>query len=269
MDAQILFPQMAGFPAAVSDVADAARDLTALRLVSQARNLPLLRQLPKLERLWCFDLNAKSAPIVGALSGLLRLYVDGIRLAELGPFAGLTRLEVLSLEGCTRVESLRELAPFRGVQALGVTHFPKVRSLEPLTDFDSLQALVVAGAIWTRMKVESLAPLARLSRLRHLHLTNLKALDESLDPLAALTGLETLELANFYPVEEFARLSARLKNTTCAWFAPFLPFRSVACPKCGQRKMVVLTGKGMPALCMSCDEKRVRKHKDRFRDACP
>jgi hypothetical protein len=266
MDARDVFPALAGFPDAVADVGEVARDVKSLRLVSKARNLQVLPQLSQLERLWCFDLNAKSAPIVGRLAGLRRLYVEGIRLPTLGAFAGLTDLEVLSMEGCTRVVSLEELTAFSRVQGLAVIHFPKVRSLTPLSKFESLSALVVAGSIWTRMTVENLNPLSRLRKLRFLHLTNLKALDESLEPLAALAELQTLDLPNFYPVEEFAKLSARLRQTRCNWFEPLVPLRSSSCAKCGRQSMVMLTGKGMPTLCTSCDAVRVRKHDEYFRN---
>lgn len=84
------------------------------------------------------------------------------------------------MESCTRVASLEELAPFRDVEALGVVHFPKVRSLDPLGEFRALKALVVAGGGWTRMTVDRLAPLASLTGLRFLHLTNLSSRSQAL-----------------------------------------------------------------------------------------
>ena len=203
--------------------------------------------------------------IVGSLATLRRLYVEGVRLPNLNAFAELTSLEVLSIDGCTRVTSLDELAPLCGVEALGITHFPKVHSLQPLTQFRALTALVVAGGMWARMTVDSLSPLASLLGLRFLHLTDLKALDESLEPLLSITGLKRLDLPNFYPMEEFARLSARLPKTQCTWFEPVVPLSSSPCQKCGQPTLVLLTGKGMPSLCSLCDSARVKKHVEHFR----
>jgi hypothetical protein len=266
MDARDVFPALAGFPDAIADVAAVAGDVTSLRLVSKAQNFAALPRLPLLERLWCMNLGAETARIVGSLVALRRLYVDGFRLPTLSAFSELERLEVLSIDGATRVASLDEFAPFCGLTALGVTHFPRVRSLEPLSRFDSLRALVVAGSIWTRMTVDSLTPLMRLNDLHYLHLTNLKALDESLEPLASLTELLTLELPNFYPMEEFAKLSARLKKTRCDWFAPFVSVTSSSCPKCAASGMLMLTGKGQPTLCATCDAARVLKHDEHFRN---
>jgi hypothetical protein len=116
------------------------------------------------------------------------------------------------------------------------------------------------------MTVASLSPLASLSNLRFLHLTNLKALDESLEPLASLSDLEILDLPNFYPFEEFAKLSARLRKTSCTWFASSTPLGSLQCSKCGETRMVMLTGKGKPTLCASCDEARLLRHDELFKN---
>jgi hypothetical protein len=248
----------------VADVGTVARDTTSLRLVAKARNLPHLETLPALERLWCFDLGAPGAAIVARLGHLRRLYIDGCRLATLEALTRLTGLELLSIDRALRIASFEEFRPFAGLRGLAAVHFPRVQSLAPLAELRSLTALAVAGGMWSRMKVDSLAPIGSLTTLQHLHLTNLKPADESLEPLAGLTALKTLDLANFYPVEEFARLSVRLPHTHCQWFAPLVPMGSVPCGRCGESTMVILTGKGMPMLCSRCDELRVRKHQERF-----
>jgi hypothetical protein len=140
-----------------------------------------------------------------------------------------------------------------------------VKSLKPLEGFRSLTGLVIAGSMWTTMTVETLAPLAALADLRFLHLGNLKALDRSLEPLSGLTRLTNLELPNFYSVEEYAKLSARLEKTECAWFSAFVPLRSISCPQCARESMVVLTGKGTTTVCRSCEESRVLKHEELFK----
>jgi hypothetical protein len=267
LGARDLFPALAGFPDAVADVGAVDSDATSLRLLSKIENVARLPQLSRLERLWCFDLNVRSAAIVGRVASLRRLYLDRNRLPDFDAFTTLTRLEVLSIEGGTRISSLNTFTRFDGVHGLGLIHFPQVRSLAPLSDFRSLLALAVAGGMWTRMNVASLAPLGSLRQLQFLHLTNLKADDGSLEPLADLTALESLDLPNFYSLEEFARLSARLKGTRCTWFAPHVAMRSSSCRKCGQTTMLILTGKGMPMLCSSCDAVRVHKHEQRFQNA--
>jgi hypothetical protein len=114
------------------------------------------------------------------------------------------------------------------------------------------------------MTVESLSALSTLTALKFLHLTNLKPLDNSLEPLRGLSALEELECANFYAMEEFAHLAAALRHTRCAGFAPFVPLPAVACKKCGQNQLVLLTGKGASTLCLACDQLRVRNHEEAF-----
>jgi molybdopterin-guanine dinucleotide biosynthesis protein A len=130
---------------------------------------------------------------------------------------------------------------------------------------EDLEALAVAGSIWTRMTVDTLTPIGALKNLRYLNLTNLKARDESLEPLSDLQSLEALDLANFYPAAQFARLAAKLKNTHCTWFDAVIPLTGFKCRKCGRETVVMLTGKGKSPLCSRCDESRVKGHEEIFR----
>src|SRR5687768_18601787 len=127
MERRDLFPHLADFPPAVTDLAHVPSDVRDLRLTSKADNLMLLARLSQLERLWCFDLNAKGIQIVGGLSSLRRLYVDGVRLDGFGALTNLTGLEVLSLERCTRITALDSLSVFGGSRGLALMHFPRVK----------------------------------------------------------------------------------------------------------------------------------------------
>jgi hypothetical protein len=196
---------------------------------------------------------------------LKRLYLDGVRV----PLHGvdrLTGLEVLSVESATRMASLADVPAILPLQGLSVTNAPKVTSLVPLSERRQLRALNVSGGIWSRMTVDSLGPLAGLSELKYLDLLNLKVLDGSLEPLGSLIGLRELNLPNFYSVREFAKLAGRLRGTDCPWFRPTVDLPNVDCPKCGEKSLVMLTGKGTRTMCRDCDDDRIRKHEDLFRE---
>jgi hypothetical protein len=259
-----LFPHLAAFPEALPDLKQAPETLTDLRLVSRVKNFEDILRLSKLKRLWCFGLNDKQLGIVSQMSSLERLYVEGFRIEKLAALARLPGLVVLSVDSATKVLSLAELERLATLRGLSVVNFPKVPSLSPLRGLRHLEALVVAGSIWTRMTVDTLTPVAELGDLRYLNLTNLKARDESLEPLSNLQSLEVLDLPNFYPVAEFARLAARLKHTRCTWFDPVTPLATVNCRKCESGTLVMLTGKGKPLLCSRCDESRLKEHEDTF-----
>ncbi|HYW73249.1 MAG TPA: hypothetical protein VE961_19670 [Pyrinomonadaceae bacterium] len=170
----------------------------------------------------------------------------------------------MSIDSCSRVHSLAELSHLEGLEGLAIINFKNVHDAGPLSGLTNLQELAIAGSTWTRMKIESLQPLSSLTALRQLHLTNLKVVNESLKPLAALARLERLEIANFYPMEEFAWLSGKLKNTCCSWFQPYVDVSFLECPRCGGGNSVMLSGKGKPVLCRTCDRVRLERHVDSF-----
>jgi hypothetical protein len=257
-----LFPAMAGFPDALADVAEAPPASCDVRLISKVARFDRLATLPAIERLWCFSINAARLETLARCRSLRRLYLEELRVPQLGPLTALAGLEVLAVDGATKVSSLDELATFSGLRGLAIVGFPRVASLAALSTLEGLEALAVAGGMWKRMTVDTLAPLGVLTGLRYLHLANLKPHDESLAPLAALTNLRELELPNFYPAAEFARLARALPQTECAWFAGGMR-TPLPCPRCGSAT-VLLTGKGMPRLCSSCDAERIARHQALF-----
>jgi hypothetical protein len=258
-----LFPARGGFPPAIADVAEAAADARDVRLMSKAAQFDRLADLGGLERLWCFTLDDERVAAVARCASLRRLYLEEVRTAHLAPLASLRRLEVLGIDGATKVTTLDDLTHLPALRGLAAIHFPKVRTLDPLRALRQLEALSVGGGMWTRMTVESLAPLAALTELRFLDLGNLKASDGSLAPLAALTQLRELDLPNFYPVSELVQLARALPHTKCTWFEGVLEVRSLKCDRCGSSK-VMLAGKGARTLCSSCDAERIAAHRALF-----
>ena len=134
------------------------------------------------------------------------------------------------------------------------------------------------GGFHQAVKVPTLGPLARLKGLHRLELRNVEALDESLAPLATLKGLQHLFISGrAFEVEQYARLASSLPNaqgeranclnplfTKPTYEAPgkaHLP-----CPKCSQPR-VLLTGKGTPVSCLTCNAKRIEKHIARWEAA--
>lgn len=255
-----IFPMRCEWPRAVDDVSSMPIDANSMRLVSGARSIERLPAYSALKALWCFDIGGKALDSICACSSLESLYIDNIKTDELGALNRLPRLNILSLDTCSKVSSLAELGQLRLVQGLAITHFKNVHDLGPLSGLGGLRALGISGSMWTRMRVATLKPLGELKGLEFLHLTNIKAEDESLRSLEALTSLRKLDLANFYPMREFARLSQRLRSTECTWFRPYVELSSVNCKKCGEASMVVLTGKGKPSVCARCDGGRLEKH---------
>lgn len=255
------------WPEAIHEVAKTSNETERLRLVSKVSGFEKLSHLPGLKDLWCFDINAKRLEILRRCKTLERLYIDGLRTADLFVLRDLSQLEVLSLERCSQISKLDALQSNLNLKGLGIINFKNVDSISVVGKLTNIRALAIAGGMWARMKIRTLGPISELEYLTDLDLSNLKVEDESLRPLGGLENLRYLNIANFYPMEEFAWLSGKLKNAKCTWFAPYIDFKHGMCKKCGSATMVMLTGKGKPQLCKHCDDGRLAKHVHAFHKA--
>jgi hypothetical protein len=235
-----------------------------LRLVSGFDGFDLLPELGSLQALWCFGVDENKWEKVCSCKSLQRLFVEGIRLKSLRRVKDLTEIKVLSLENCSTITHLGDIGQCIDLMGLGIINFKNVHSLEPISSLVGLKQLVVAGGMWTRMKIDSLEPLSKMNFLEDLDIANTKVANESLRPLGDLTSLSTLNLPNFFPMEEFAWLSGRLPKAKCTWFSPFVPLPHNLCRKCGSSEMVMLSGKRKPSLCKRCDHARLQKHTEEF-----
>ncbi|MGE3466429.1 MAG: hypothetical protein AB7J13_05800 [Pyrinomonadaceae bacterium] len=262
-----VFPARLSWSDAVDDVAAAGIDSRVLRLVSKPKNFSVLPNLRKLTALWCFDINEDSLEIIAQCPTIKRLYIDGLKAKDLMALARLPALEVLSLESNSKVTDLNPLESQYGLKGLGVVSFRNLHSIEKISELRELRSLALSGSMWTRMTIDMLEPLSELTHLEDLDLSNLKVKDDSLRALGGLKQLRNLNVANFYPLEEFAWLSSRLRNTKCTWFEPYIDFDYQSCKKCGNRSMVMLSGRGTSTLCKLCDNLRLTKHIDKFNKA--
>lgn len=258
-----LFPAKIGFPPAVEDIGDLSGDEPLVRLQRDAVGIEHLANHRALRTLWCSGIDAERLEALARCEQLEELYLEDVRGHDLEPLTALTRLEVLGIDGATKVESLDWLDGVRPLLELRLQHFPRVRSLEPLASQPELRALDVSGSTWGRMRVAWFSPLSALRGLRLLYLTNIQCRDGSLRVIAGLDQLTELHIAGFHDWQEFATLSGLSPDIRCDWFEPFVELGHEACAVCGT-PLVMLTGKRQPTLCPRCNANRVERHVNRF-----
>lgn len=262
-----IYPATLDWPTAVDDLDKVERTTTRIRLVSGAKGFDKIAEFTQLEALWCFGIDQKKLIYISECSSINSLYLDyNLKAADITCLLRLPHLRVLTLDSCSKISSLAQVAAFKNLVALAIINFKNVHDVDPLTELTNLRELAIDGSIWTRMKIKTLAPLHSLSRLEYLSLTNTKVLDESLAPLSNLSNLKRVDIANFYPSEEFAKLSAKLLNAECQWFVPYIK-TTLTCPKCQVGQRVMLTGKGKPMLCQHCDVERLAHFVKEFEEA--
>ena len=225
--------------------------------------LPTLTQLKRL-KLWV----QVTSPVFEAacrIAGLEVLQLKWSNLQNLDPIAALTGLEALSIGSSTRVVSIEPLTRLKSLKVLEIENFKAITDFRPLTALTSLQRLSITGSMWSRQAVGSLEPFATMTGLKSLTVDTSSV--TSLRPLSALTGLTELGLGGKLPYEEYAWLAAKLPNTQCRWFSPFLDMQGSGfgrCKVCGEDSLVMLTGRGKPVVCKHCEAEKVADHVSRF-----
>ena len=174
--------------------------------------------------------------------------------------ASLKALQRLNRLGFTDVGALAQLSRLRVLCV-------DVRKIEDLTDVGRLSQLrglaFVTGGPGAPARLRSLAPLARLTSLRHLSLGHVRLADPRLDPLTMLTRLRRLDISNRFPREEFAKLAAALPRTEGPYRSPFFTDSLLAplltCRKCGVRTKLTTLGKPARWMCPGCDAAKMRR----------
>jgi len=256
------------FPEVV-DVATLPRGAGFVGLSKTPKNVELLRRA---DRLVAIKTLSTTPEIVSELPCLRELRMAVLKALNLGDLdlrllAGCKKLEHLALFHAPKRSDLGFLADLTELRTLSLLDIPRLE-FATLPAMPSIQEFVFLGGFHKGVRVPSLAPLARLTRLRCLELSNVAALDGSLAPLAVLQDLESLFVpAHAYEVEEYARLAASLPNTRADCLNPLFTKpeydasgeADFPCPKCAQPR-VLLTGRRTPMSCLVCDAKRIEKH---------
>jgi hypothetical protein len=228
--------------------------------------LPLLSHITHL-RVW----SHVTQPLFDAICELSNLEVLQIKwsnVSRLDAIRNLSALKALSIGSSTRVESIAPLTALQSLELLEIENFKLITDFSPLVDLRSLRHLSVSGSMWSKQAVASLEPFAQMTWLSSLCVdtSNVKSL-RALEPL---TNLKSLGIGGRLPYEEYAWLSSKLPNTECQWFQPYLDLSESGyspCASCGEKSMVMVTGRGKPTLCRHCDDAKLAKHVGLFEQA--
>lgn len=222
-------------------------------------------RLPEFQNVKWLDLWALTTQSIfdGAcrIHGLECFRVKWSSIVKLDAISELTSLRYLHIGSSTKVESIAPLANLPNLRLLEIENFKKIEDYSPLLKLKSLESLVVSGSMWTRQNVGSLEPFSKMTWLKSLAIDT--AFVESLKPLATLRQLKQLDMGGKLPLKEYAWLAAKLPDTECRWFAPFLDVGTAGFSPCKRCKakgtQVLMTGKGGKVLCRECDAAKVNK----------
>lgn len=141
-----------------------------------------------------------------SMPNLEHLFVKWSALAHIRELPTARKLRQLYIGASAKLEGIAELAEMRNLIRLNLQQFNKIDDFAPVSGLVQLESLGIDGSMWTRQHLRSLQPLAGLTELRHLTLTNTQAEDQSFDPLLGLHKLERFHCSWNYPEAEFAKL---------------------------------------------------------------
>lgn len=228
------------------------RRLKALRVVPDGeKQLAVLGGLDRLETLEAEHVPAKALAHLGKLKSLKALHLFA--------FGG------TSLDGLEGLKSLRHLV---------IEHAPKLASLEALGALASLKSLSIStppswDASRRTIKVTTLAPLARLSKLESLALRGVEPQRDGLKPLARLVSLKELDFSHVFSLTmaDYAGLAGALPKARGDCLSPTYKLVIGPCCKKCRTQNVWLTGSApgtKRSLCPKCDEAKLKAHVAEF-----
>ena len=206
-----------------------------------------------------------------AMPALEGLYVKWGALTDMSPVRQARGLRALHIGGSPAMQHLEALADVPGLEWLELENIRALSDIgfvSGLSGLSGLRGLSLAGGdIGTGnvVKMDSLAALSGLRVLEWLALSYVRVADESLAPLAGLPKLRVLLVSNQFPAREYARLAGRRPEVWCEKFSPVgEPVNWSTCKRCGEKRMVSLTGKEWPMLCLDCDAGKIAGAREAF-----
>ncbi|MFZ6642777.1 leucine-rich repeat domain-containing protein [Undibacterium sp. TC4M20W] len=202
------------------------------------------------------------------MPALEHLQIKWSNLKSLQGIEQLQNLRRLTIGSSTKIDSLDPLRKLSQLKVLEIENFKSISDFSPLLDLTVLESLSVTGSMWSRQNLGSIEPFAKMTWLKSLcidtsHISSIKALGN-------LKGLQNLSIGGRLSMEEYAWLSAKLPNTQCQWFFPYINFSALGtgpCEKCKLGSKLMLTGKGARILCSVCDKAKVEKYEASFEAA--
>ena len=198
-------------------------------------------------------------------SASLRLY--NIMLHSLDGIERLRATSRLSMERANRVSDLTSVYKMGWLKNLFVSDFPRLTNIEGIGALEHLETLHLSGnrgSLTPPLRLASIQPIARLSKLEQLTVGNVRVADGDITGIASLPKLRELSLPNAFDRKQFAFLAKRMNDQLDL---PISANRkmNVSCRTCGQ-SLFHFIGKRMPTLCKVCDRERFEKMTIQFED---
>lgn len=245
---------------------------TELKSSEQKRLVKLwcdtLPSLDKVEYIWFSSRTTQELfDAVCEMESLKGLYIKWSGIKSIDRITNSKKLKYLHIGSSPSLSPLEPLDQLPSLEWLELENIRACSDLSFTRNLMSLKGLSIAGDgnSIKYLKAKSLEALTTLQELYWLSLGTFMVEQDGLLPLAKLRKLKYLFISNKYKFEDVAALAGARPYIMCDLFEPVSGiYDFLSCKKCGERKMVLPTGKGKPWMCETCDAKKIEKHVNQF-----
>ncbi len=232
----------------------------SLAIFGKVKNIDRLKDLD-IKRLWLYGANEKQLQQILSFISPDFISIYQILAKDLSILETLTETETMVLRWNSKSDQLWNMSHNKGLKALVIEDFQKISTVNPISNAGNLEYLVLEGGMWKPLKLDNLSPLAGLSKIQFLRLANMHVKIDGLTPIANLKGLEELDLSNQFETSEYAYLTAKLPDTKCNYFKPYIKLSN----SIGGRDVMVI-GKRKPFLNFELDKTKIKKYTSEFEE---
>lgn len=209
------------------------------------------------DELFAVSVNQAALEEICARAECKSLRIKGLTATDLSPISALSALQSLDITLAHKFTDASPLQQLQRLKSLSITDTKRWHDLSQIENL-KIEELDVSGGLFNTDSFETLAPLAKLRRLKRLTLNNIKVIEGGLKSLSGCTHLEELFVDYTLPTEDYAYLSVKMPHTKCDAFAPYVYINT------GGGKDVLVVGFRKPFLNSKKDAARLEKYSAQF-----
>jgi hypothetical protein len=245
-------------PKVTDDLMDFNPSESSITIFGNSKNIDRLKDL-NITNLWVIGVRDKELHKILSCVKPQFINLYQILIKDLAVLENLTCTETIVLRWNTKSESLWNIARNTKLKELVIEDFPKISSIAPISNAANLEYLILEGGMWNSLKIDTLNPISDLKKLQFLRLANMHVKEGGLKPIAELRGLKELMLSNQFDTVDYAYLAAKLPDTECDYFKPYIKYESPI-----GKNDTMIVGKRKPFLNSKVDKEKMEKYEKDF-----
>lgn len=203
---------------------------------------------------------AWSAIISRCKASEVRLYY--LKIKSLEGIEKLRSTSILKIEYANKITDIKPVFKMDWLQTLYLYDLPKLRDLEGIEALQNLTELRLSGnrgSMDPPLRLKSIKPIAKLSNLRDLEITNTQLEDDDISLIASsFPNLRSLTVSWRFDRSQLAHIAGKLNAQLDEPILPSMEMKYAHCKKC-KGNLTLFAGRRMPMLCKVCNKDKFDK----------